>query len=156
MRFFDPKIARKMDDTSEVSSVFCSCPLYITNLSYQGFYSIYRTLFALLSSDEALHTTSTTPLSYPSFGDSSTAYAPPPGLTRAQKDSQVWARDFYAVWGEFVTEKKFEWVNKWDAERGDDRMVRRAMEKENKKAREETRKEYNETIRVSAVSLPNV
>ncbi|OWZ26582.1 hypothetical protein C356_06913 [Cryptococcus neoformans c45] len=129
MRFFDPKIARKMDDTSE------------------GFYSIYRTLFALLSSDEALHTTSTTPLSYPSFGDSSTAYAPPPGLTRAQKDSQVWARDFYAVWGEFVTEKKFEWVNKWDAERGDDRMVRRAMEKENKKAREETRKEYNETIR---------
>ncbi|XAO26891.1 hypothetical protein I312_105732 [Cryptococcus bacillisporus CA1280] len=135
MRFFDPKIARKMDDTSE------------------GFYSIYRTLFALLASDETLHTTSTTPLSYPSFGDSSTAYAPPPGLTRAQKYSQMWARDFYAVWGEFVTEKKFEWINKWDAERGDDRMVRRAMEKENKKAREETRKEYNETVRQLVVFI---
>lgn len=55
-----------------------------------------------------------------------------------------------------MTEKKFEWINKWDAERGDDRMVRRAMEKENKKAREETRKEYNETVRVSAASLPNL
>lgn len=128
----------------------------LLNLSHQGFYSIYRTLFALLASDETLHATSTTPLLYPSFGDSSTAYAPPPGLTRAQKDSRMWARDFYAVWGEFVTEKKFEWINKWDAERGDDRMVRRAMEKENKKAREETRKEYNETVRVSAASLPNL
>ncbi|WWD16810.1 hypothetical protein CI109_101242 [Kwoniella shandongensis] len=130
MRFFDPKIARKMDDTNE------------------GFYSVYRTLFALLASDEALHTPSEhAPLSYPSFGDSQTPYAPPPGLTRAQKDSQIWARDFYAVWSEFVTEKKFEWVGKWDAERGEERMVRRLMEKENKKIRDDYRKEYNESIR---------
>nr|ODN87212.1 hypothetical protein L203_03484 [Cryptococcus depauperatus CBS 7841] len=129
MRFFDPKIARKMDDTPE------------------GFFSIYRTLFALLASDEALHISSHLPLFYPSFGDSQTPYAPPQGLTRAQKEAQIWVRDFYAVWSEFVTEKKFEWINKWDAERGDDRTMRRAMEKENKKAREDVRKEYNETIK---------
>ncbi|ODN76970.1 hypothetical protein L202_05533 [Cryptococcus amylolentus CBS 6039] len=129
MAFFDPKLTRKLDDSTE------------------GFYSVYRTLFGLLASDERLHSDTPHRMMYPSFGQSSTAYAPPHGLTRAQKDSQIWARDFYAVWGEFVTEKRFEWINKWDADKGDDRMVRRAMEKENKKAREDIRKEYNDTIR---------
>ncbi|WVQ74378.1 hypothetical protein IAR50_003979 [Cryptococcus sp. DSM 104548] len=129
MAFFDPKLARKLDDSTE------------------GFYSVYRTLFGLLASDERLHCDPSHHMSYPSFGHSSTTYAPPLGLTRAQRDSQIWARDFYAVWGEFVTEKRFDWINKWDADKGDDRMVRRAMEKENKKAREEVRKDYNDTVR---------
>ncbi|WRT65403.1 uncharacterized protein IL334_002346 [Kwoniella shivajii] len=130
MRFFDPKLARKMDDTNE------------------GFYSVYRTLFALLASDETLHTPEDSPpLSYPSFGDSSTSYAPPQGFTRAQKGSQIWVRDFYAVWTEFVTEKKFEWVAKWDIERAESRDIRRLMEKENKKVRDDYRKEYNDTVR---------
>ncbi|WVR04088.1 hypothetical protein IAU60_001087 [Kwoniella sp. DSM 27419] len=130
MRFFDPKLARKMDDTNE------------------GFYSVYRTLFALLASDETLHTPQNSPpLSYPSFGDSTTTYAPPAGMTRAQKDGQTWARDFYAVWVDFVTEKRFEWVVKWDVERAESRDIRRLMEKENKKVREDYRKEYNDTVR---------
>jgi DnaJ family protein A protein 5 len=53
------------------------------------------------------------------------------------------------VWGEFITEKRFEWVGKWDADRGEDRGIRRIMEKENKKVREDYRKEYNDTVRVS-------
>ncbi|WWC98864.1 hypothetical protein V866_005758 [Kwoniella sp. B9012] len=130
MRFFDPKLARKVDDTNE------------------GFYSVYRTLFALLASDETLHTPpDSPPLVYPSFGDSTTSYAPAQGMTRAQKDSQIWVRDFYLVWTEFVTEKKFEWVAKWDLERAESRDIRRLMEKENKKVRDDYRKEYNETIR---------
>ncbi|OCF78359.1 hypothetical protein I204_00297 [Kwoniella mangroviensis CBS 8886] len=130
MRFFDPKLARKVDDTNE------------------GFYSVYRTLFALLASDETLHTPpDSPPLVYPSFGDSTTSYAPSQGMTRAQKDSQIWVRDFYLVWTEFVTEKKFEWVAKWDLERAESRDIRRLMEKENKKVRDDYRKEYNETIR---------
>nr|XP_019049923.1 hypothetical protein I302_00343 [Kwoniella bestiolae CBS 10118]OCF28853.1 hypothetical protein I302_00343 [Kwoniella bestiolae CBS 10118] len=130
MRFFDPKLARKTDDTNE------------------GFYSVYRTLFALLASDETLHTPpSSPPLVYPSFGDSTTSYAPSQGMTRAQKDSQIWVRDFYLVWTEFVTEKKFEWVAKWDLERAESRDIRRLMEKENKKVRDDYRKEYNDTVR---------
>jgi len=70
-------------------------------------------------------------------------------MTRAEKDRQTWTRDFYAVWSDFTTEKRFEWVGKWDLERGDDRGMRRLMEKENKRVREEYRKEYNDTIRVS-------
>ncbi|GFZ42894.1 hypothetical protein JCM24511_00612 [Saitozyma sp. JCM 24511] len=109
MRFFDPKLARKLDDTNE------------------GFFSIYRSLFALLASDERLHTPlGETPLPYPGFGDSTTSYAAPTGMTRAQRDSQTWARDFYVVWGDFSTSKRFEW---------------------NKKTRDEYRKEYNDTVR---------
>lgn len=112
---------------------------------------MYRTLFNLLGSDEALHTPtdSHAPLSYPTFGDSQTTYAPPPGLSKAERSSQTWARDFYTVWMEFATEKRFEWIGKWDAERGEDRNIRRLMEKENRKVREDTRKEYNDTVRVS-------
>ncbi|EIW69175.1 hypothetical protein TREMEDRAFT_31392 [Tremella mesenterica DSM 1558] len=130
LRFFDPKLARKLDDTEE------------------GFFSIYRTLFALIASDERLHTPKDrSPLVYPSFGDSKTSYAPPPGLTRAQRDEQLWARDFYTVWLEFTTEKRFEWLSKWDADRGEDRATRRLMEKGNKKIREDHRKEYTDTVR---------
>lgn len=131
MRFFDPKFARKMDDTNE------------------GFYSIYRSLFALLASDEALHTPEgQIPLAYPSFGESQTAYASPPDMTRKERDQHTWARDFYTVWREFTTEKTFTWVAKWDVERADDRGTRRLMEKENKKIRDNYRKEYMDAVRV--------
>jgi hypothetical protein len=102
-----------------------------------------------LAADEALHTDD--PLDYPTFGASTDQYAPPPGLTRAQKDAEVWARDFYVVWGEFSTEKKFEWVAKWDLARADDRQMRRLMERDNKKIRDDYKKEYNEAVRVSAL-----
>lgn len=135
MRFFDPKLARKMDDTP------------------QGFFSIYRSLFDLLCSDEQLHFESNNPGQskhmpiYPSFGDSNTPYAPPPGATRKEREDGIWVKDFYAVWGEFVTEKRFDWLSAWDADRGTDRRVRRMMEKENKKLRDDHRKEYNDTVR---------
>jgi len=53
------------------------------------------------------------------------------------------------VWSDFTTAKRFEWVSKWDAERGDDRSMRRLMEKENKKIREDYRREYNDAVKVS-------
>ena len=103
----------------------------------------------MLASDEALHSTdSHNILGYPSFGNRDTPYAPSPGMTKAQKKGQIWARDFYMVWSEFSTDKRFEWVGKWDVERGDDRGMRRIMEKENKRVREEYRREYIDTIRV--------
>lgn len=118
----------------------------------QGFYSIYRTLFALLASDEELHTPEDRrPLAYPTFGSSSTPYAPPPGTTRKQREGQDYVRDFYVVWSEFSTEKRFEWIEEYESERGEDRRIRRAMEKENRKIREEHRKEYIDTVKVRGV-----
>jgi DnaJ family protein A protein 5 len=104
-------------------------------------------LFALLASDEGLHAEK--PLTYPSFGDSTTPYAPPPDMPRAERYNHTWARDFYLVWSDFATAKRFEWVAKWDAEKGDDRSMRRLMEKENKKLREDYRRDYNDTVQVS-------
>jgi DnaJ family protein A protein 5 len=97
---------------------------------------VYRTLFALLAAD-----------------NSTDQYAPPAGLTRAQKDAQIWARDFYTVWGEFATEKKFEWVAKWDLSKGDDRQMRRLMERENKSIRDDYKRDYNEAVRVSTLCI---
>lgn len=113
----------------------------------QGFFTVYRNLFALLASDEALHTDH--PLDYPSFGDSTTPYAPPKDATRAEKDAGTWARDFYVVWSEFASEKRFEWVAKWDLDRGSDRQMRRLMERDNKKIRDDYKREYSEAVRVS-------
>jgi DnaJ family protein A protein 5 len=77
MRFFDPKLARKLDDTNEVSYIWSGSGMGMASLS-QGFFSIYRSLFALLASDERLHTPpDETPLPYPGFGDSTTSYAAP-------------------------------------------------------------------------------
>lgn len=74
-------------------------------------------------------------------------------MPRAERLSLPWVRDFYAVWTEFVTSKGFEWVGKWDVERGDDRGIRRLMEKENKKVREDYRREYNDAVRVSWILM---
>jgi DnaJ family protein A protein 5 len=105
-------------------------------------------LFHLLASDEALHTPEgQTQVHYPPFGDSTTPYAPPPGLTKAERAKTWWVRDFYVAWGEFTTEKRFEWLEKWDTTRGEDRNIRRLMEKENKKLREDHRKEYIDAVR---------
>jgi hypothetical protein len=116
----------------------------------QGFFTVYRNLFALLASDEALHTDH--PLEYPTFGDSATPYAPPKDASRAEKDAGRWTRDFYVVWAEFTSEKKFEWVAKWDVERGSDRQMRRLMERDNKKIRDDYKREYSEAVRVSSAS----
>ena len=151
MRFFDPKLARRMDDSVEVSLRQDSMVTLVLK-QIKGFFSVYRSLFTLLASDEALHTL-TTPLHYPSFGYEDTSYAPPSGMTKAQRDAIIWARDFYTVWSEFTSEKRFDWVAKWDVERGDDRGMRRLMEKENKRVREEYRKEYNDTVRVNIRTL---
>ncbi|ORY27689.1 hypothetical protein BCR39DRAFT_537986 [Naematelia encephala] len=130
MRFFDPKLTRRMDDYNE------------------GFYSVYRSLFALLASDEELHTPEGFhPLVYPGFGESTTPYAAPQGMTRTERESQTWAKDFYLVWKEFATEKRFDWVKKYDPDRADDRGMRRLMEKENKKIRDEYRRDYNDAVK---------
>lgn len=70
-------------------------------------------------------------------------------MTKAEKARSHWARDFYTAWGEFTTEKRFEWIEKWDTHRAETREIRRLMEKENKKVREDHRKEYIDTVRVS-------
>lgn len=71
---------------------------------------------------------------YPSFG-------------RANDDYDAVAKPFYSTWSNFATRKTFSWKDKWRLSDAPDRRVRRLMEKENKKAREDAVQEFNETVR---------
>ncbi|KAI5121238.1 hypothetical protein M0805_007245 [Coniferiporia weirii] len=109
-----------------------------------GFFMLYRNLFARLAADECAFT-SRNPSDYPSFGYSTWTWS---GVkSESQSGSLEGARFFYNSWLGFATAKDFAWVESWSTAEAPDRQVRRLMERDNKKARENARKEYNDTIR---------
>lgn len=54
---------------------------------------------------------------------------------------------FYRKWSVFKTRKTFVWIEVYQTKYAEDRRTRRAMEQENKKAREAAKYEYNEAVR---------
>ncbi|KAH9941358.1 DnaJ-domain-containing protein [Amylocystis lapponica] len=125
-QFFDPTIYSGFDDGEN------------------SFFTIYRNLFVRLAHDEAQWVD--TPL--PSFG-----YAAWPWVPASKNEHDTAARTFYNYWLNFVTNKDFAWTDPWNVAEAPDRRVRRLMERDNKKAREETRKEYNDTVRSLATFI---
>ncbi|KAI8367800.1 hypothetical protein EDC96DRAFT_146511 [Choanephora cucurbitarum] len=120
----------------------------------KGFYNVYRSLFERLANEEEeafrnnpaededeVRSTATF---YPSFGNASTLFIAP---------NDYGVKDFYGAWSNFSTLKSFAWMDKWRLSDAPNRYVRRQMEKENKKARETGRKEYNDTVRSLAEFL---
>ncbi|KAI9473401.1 MAG: hypothetical protein EXX96DRAFT_577815 [Benjaminiella poitrasii] len=118
----------------------------------KGFYNVYRSLFQKLAmeeeeafrnnppeNDDDIHSAT----SYPSFGHANTPFADNDG----HLGFGAYVRDFYGSWCNFSSVKSFVWMDKWRLSNAPSRYVRRQMEKENKKARETARKEYNDTIR---------
>ena len=104
--------------------------------SPNGFYGFVREAFEQLAREEqhaADYEGASIP-DYPSFGHKDDEY-----------DDVV--RDFYAVWNGFATVKTFSWMDKYRPSDAPDRRVRRAIEKENKKYREEGIREFNEAVR---------
>ena len=73
------------------------------------------------------------PVDYPSFGSSD--------------DGEQAARQFYARWQNFSTRLSFAWRDRWRLSDAPDRRVRRLMEKENRKAREDAAREFNDAVR---------
>ncbi|CAA7265571.1 unnamed protein product [Cyclocybe aegerita] len=104
-----------------------------------SFFTIYRNLFLRLATEEAQWASET---DYPSFGQSTWPWS----ITK--QEGLDCARNFYAVWMNFSTEKDFSWTDPWNISEAPDRRVRRLMEKDNKKARDDARREYNDTIRL--------
>lgn len=113
----------------------------------QGFFTLYRNLFNRLATDECVFTSHALS-DYPSFGSSTWSWSGPSGRNTDGAGAKEGARSFYNFWLGFVTAKDFMWVEQWNVNEAPDRQVRRLMEKDNKKARESARKEYNDTIRV--------
>ncbi|KAL1728158.1 hypothetical protein EV714DRAFT_285934 [Schizophyllum commune] len=114
------------------------------NDSADGFYNIYHQLFNRLAAEEALFDPDVT---YPSFGYSDRPWA----TVKSSGEPDV--RSFYTAWTNFATAKDFAWADQWNLNEAPDRRVRRLMEKDNKKARDDGRREYNDTVRSLAKFL---
>lgn len=104
----------------------------------KGFYTVYRNLFESIVKEEMEHSKmddeDDEEEEFPSFGDS-------------QSDYDTVVHIFYGYWQSFCTRKNFAWKEEYDTRQASNRWEKRAMEKENKKTREKSRKERNELVR---------
>ncbi|NWW96819.1 DJC21 protein, partial [Rhynochetos jubatus] len=100
----------------------------------KGFFTVYRHVFEEISKEEMECMTHDDIEVFPMFGYSQSNY-----------DTVV--HPFYAYWQSFCTRKNFAWKEEYDTRQASNRLVKRAMKKENKKTREKARKERNELVR---------
>ncbi|KAF2177848.1 DnaJ-domain-containing protein [Zopfia rhizophila CBS 207.26] len=111
-----------------------------SNIKYSdapdGFFGFLRDTFAQLAREEeaAADWESLDIPNYPSFGHKDDLY-------------EDVVRNFYAQWSGFATKKTFAWKDLYRVSEAPDRRVRRAMEKENKRSREEGIREFNDAVR---------
>jgi DnaJ family protein A protein 5 len=138
MRFFDPSLASDLSDSDS------------------SFFGTYRRLFERLAEEDRAAGTypgdeESTPLprdAYPSFGYSHTPFA---ADKKEETVHQTPARDFYTFFMNFQTRKSMGWLDQYRLSEAPDRRVKRLMEKENKRARDAGKREYNDTIRALAL-----
>jgi len=102
----------------------------------QLFYQLSKKSFERLADEEvkAAEWEGKEPVWYPSFGGEKDTY----------ESGAV--KDFYLAWTNFSTRKSFAWCDVYRYSDAPDRKIKRAMEKENMKAREAARKEFNDTV----------
>ncbi|PGG97835.1 hypothetical protein AJ79_09071 [Helicocarpus griseus UAMH5409] len=100
-----------------------------------GFFGGLRETFEQLAREEELtcQWDGLEPVNYPSFGH--------------RDDDYETIRPFYSVWSGFATKKTFSWKDVYRYSEAPDRRVRRLMEKENKRLRDEAIREFNDSVR---------
>ena len=76
-----------------------------------------------------------------------------PEFGKSDSDYETVVGPFYTFWLSYCCPRSFVWVEQHDIREANDRYVRRAMEKENKKSRDKARKERNEEIRVKLIKF---
>lgn len=101
-----------------------------------GFYGGLNEFFAKLAKEEdiAAQWEDVDGQEYPEFGGK-------------EDDYEHVVRPFYAVWNGFATTKSYAWKDKWKLSDAPDRRIRRLMEKDNKKLRDEAAYEFNDAVR---------
>jgi DnaJ family protein A protein 5 len=101
-----------------------------------GFYTTIRELFDELAREEeiACQRAGLGAVDYPSFGSAKDSY-------------ENVVRPFYVIWSGFATKKSFNCKDRFRYSDAPDRCARRMMEKENKKLRGESVREFNDSIR---------
>lgn len=104
--------------------------------SPSGFFATVRGFFDTLAREEELvcEWEDLDPVSYPSFGS-------------AADDYETNVRPFYAAWTGFATSKTYSWEDLHRPSEAPDRRIRRMMEKENKRFRDEAIHDFNNLVR---------
>lgn len=100
-----------------------------------GFFGIAREVFEhlALEEDAAAEANDTDCPDYPTFGF-------------AGDDYESIVKPFYVSWVGFSTKKSFAWKDKYRLSDAPDRRTRRLMEKENKKCRDDSIREFNDAV----------
>lgn len=101
-----------------------------------GFYGSLRTMFETLAREEdaTAEWEGLEPTQYPNFGGADDSY-------------EDVVRPFYASWMGFTTKKTFSWMDLYKYAEAPDRRIRRLMEKENRRLRDECIREFNDAVR---------
>ena len=104
--------------------------------SPSGFYGGLHDLFSKLAREEqiACQWEDTEGIDYPDFGHKDDNY-------------EDVVRPFYAAWNGFASRKSFAWKDHYRLSDAPDRRVRRLMERENRRIREDAVREYNDAVR---------
>ncbi|KAI9707263.1 MAG: hypothetical protein M1836_000223 [Candelina mexicana] len=104
--------------------------------SSTGFYGVLRDTFDSLANEEAAACDweGLPVVEYPNFGHAEDSY-------------ERVVRPFYAAWSAFATRKTFAWKDAFRCSEATERRVRRVMEKENKRLREEGIRQFNDAVR---------
>ncbi|KAL9622450.1 MAG: hypothetical protein Q9160_003126 [Pyrenula sp. 1 TL-2023] len=104
--------------------------------SPNGFFGGLRDFFEKLAKEEdiACNWEGLDGVEYPPFG-------------HEDDDYHGVVRPFYAAWNGFATKKTYSWRDAYRLSDAPDRRVRRLMEKENRRLREEAIREFNDAVR---------
>lgn len=104
--------------------------------SPSGFFGYLRETFAQLAKEEdiAAQWEDVDVPDYPTFGHQGDTH-------------EDVVKSFYAVWISFATRKTFSWKDQYRLSEAPDRRVRRMMEKENKRLRDEGIRDFNDAVR---------
>lgn len=135
--------------TAEEVNLWCSSFPNKSKIDYSdgpnGFYATLRQTFDKLVREEhdACEQEDLDAPYFPGFGNPRSGY-----------DDYV--KEFYAHWTAFRTSKTFSWVDRYRLSDAPDRRIRRAMEKENKRFRDDAIREFNDAVRVCNHNLQRI
>lgn len=136
LRYFNPALYAQIDD------------------SQAGMYSVAGRLFERLAAEEIRHGKYQQTAGYDKYKDDAADVSAIdesllmyPRFGNSHSDYASGVRVFYNEWSNFLSVKSFNWMDEYRYSAAPDRRTRRLMEKENKKARDAARREYNDTVR---------
>mmetsp|Transcript_13722 Transcript_13722/g.20908 ORF Transcript_13722/g.20908 Transcript_13722/m.20908 type:complete len:417 (-) Transcript_13722:5-1255(-) len=104
-----------------------------------GFFSVYQNVFSKIYEGEMDGWTSEGNIDNMPFSDIPTDFG-----SKTTEWNQV--GDFYTAWESFTSCLAFAWADKYDTKDADHRRMRRAMEDENRKARRNAKRKYNDDV----------